>query len=112
MVFAIPIADEKLCSHFGHCDQFALVDVDPVTNEITGKRKITPPPHEPGLLPRWLNDQGVNVVIAGGMGQHAQSIFVEQGINVVIGAPSDEPETLVNAYLAGSLATGPNRCDH
>ena len=28
MRFAIPLAEGQLCMHFGHCEQFALVDVD------------------------------------------------------------------------------------
>jgi predicted Fe-Mo cluster-binding NifX family protein len=112
MLFAIPLAEEKLCSHFGHCEQFALVDVDPNNNQILGKKSITPPPHEPGLLPRWLAEQGVKVVIAGGMGQHAQSIFAAQGITVITGAPVGEPESIVSSYLEGTLVTGSNTCDH
>jgi predicted Fe-Mo cluster-binding NifX family protein len=112
MMFAIPLAGEKLCSHFGHCEQFSLIDVDKETKQILGKKEVVPPPHEPGLLPRWLHDQGVEIVIAGGMGQHAQSIFAQQGVIVVTGAPSDEPHLLVQAYLEGTLVTGENRCDH
>lgn len=44
---------------------------------ITGQRLLTPPPHEPGVLPKWLHDQGVNLIIAGGMGQRAQGLFNE-----------------------------------
>jgi ATP-binding protein involved in chromosome partitioning len=112
MIFAIPLAGEKLCSHFGHCEQFALVDADPQNKQILGIKSVTPPPHEPGLLPRWLGNQGVNVVIAGGMGQHAKSIFAEQGIVVVTGAPVGEPGSLVISYLEGTLLTGANTCDH
>jgi len=54
----------------------------------------------------------VNVIIAGGMGQRAQDLFVMQEIKVIVGAPSDEPEALVKKYLAGTLVTGGNVCDH
>lgn len=112
MRIAIPLAEGKLCMHFGHCAQFALLDVDPSTKTITATTKMDPPAHEPGVLPRWLNEQGASVIIAGGMGQRAQSLFSEQGIQVVVGAPADTPETLVAAYLAGTLTTGQNTCDH
>lgn len=110
MRIAIPLVEGKLCMHFGHCGQFALLDVE--EGAITATTKLDPPAHEPGVLPRWLHEQGATVIIAGGMGQRAQSLFAEQGIQVVVGAPADTPETLVAAYLAGTLTTGQNTCDH
>ena len=112
MKIAIPLAEGKLCMHFGHCEQFALVDTNAETKTITGKKMLTPPPHEPGLLPRWLHEQGANLIIAGGMGQRAQALFTDNGIKVIIGAPSETPEILVKAYMAGTLQTGANTCDH
>jgi Mrp family chromosome partitioning ATPase/predicted Fe-Mo cluster-binding NifX family protein len=112
MKIAIPLAEGKLSMHFGHCERFALVDVDPVEKKILKREDIAAPPHEPGLLPKWLADRGANLIIAGGMGQRAQALFAEQGIQVVVGAPSDTPERLVGDYLAGSLQSGENVCDH
>ena len=112
MKIAIPLADGRLCMHFGHCEQFALVDVDEAAGKPTNTTLVTPPPHEPGLLPRWLHEQGAAVIIAGGMGQRAQSLFTENGIKVVVGAAAETPENLVAAYLAGTLQTGANVCDH
>jgi predicted Fe-Mo cluster-binding NifX family protein len=107
---AVPLAAGVLCNHFGHCEQFAVLQV--LDGEI-GKREFhTPPPHEPGVLPKWLGDLGVNLIIAGGMGQRALGLFAERGIKVVTGAPNLPPEVLVQSYLAGSLTTGPNVCDH
>jgi ATP-binding protein involved in chromosome partitioning len=107
---AIPLAEGRLCNHFGHCEQFAVIRVK--EGSIDGKELHTPPPHEPGVLPRWLGDLGVNLIFAGGMGQRALSLFAEQGIKVITGSPSHEPETLVHCYLSGTLVSGPNVCDH
>ncbi len=112
MKIAIPVAEGKLCMHFGHCEQFALLEVDEKAKKVTGKRMLTPPPHEPGVLPRWLHQEGANVIIAGGMGQRAQSLFAENGIKVVVGAPGDTPEQVATQYLAGTLKAGANVCDH
>jgi predicted Fe-Mo cluster-binding NifX family protein len=112
MKIAIPLVDGILCMHFGHCGQFALLDVDVNTKAITATKQLDPPAHEPGVLPRWLHEQGATVIIAGGMGQRAQSLFQQQGINVVVGAAADTPESLVKAYLAGTLVSGQNLCDH
>ena len=111
-VIAIPVANGRLCMHFGHCEQFALLDVDTEAKEILKSRQIDPPPHQPGLLPRWLHEQGVKLVIAGGMGGRAKGIFAEKGIEVLIGAPAESPDTLARSYLDGTLQSGENTCDH
>jgi ATP-binding protein involved in chromosome partitioning len=112
MRVAIPVCEGVLSMHFGHCEKFALVDVNPDTKVIVEMTALDPPPHEPGLLPRWLHEKGVNLVIAGGMGMRARQLFEQAGVKVVVGAPSAEPESVVRDYLAGSLVTGANVCDH
>ena len=111
MRIAIPLFQEKLSLHFGHCDQFAIFEVDD-SQQVVSKNNETPPAHAPGILPQWLGGMCVNVIIAGGMGQRAQQLFAQNGIEVVIGAQANTPEELVSAYLKGSLVTGDNICDH
>ena len=112
MRIAIPLAQGNLSLHFGHCDQFAIFDVNDETKEITERKDATPPGHEPGVLPRWLHENNVNVIIAGGMGQRAQQLFTQNDIKVVTGASSGTPEELVSAFLEDKLETGDNICDH
>jgi ATP-binding protein involved in chromosome partitioning len=110
MKFAIPLAEGVLCNHFGHCQQFAILNVD--GDNVVQKELLTPPPHEPGLLPRWLHGLGVEVIIAGGMGGRALQLFAENGIRVLTGASNLTPEALVQQYLSQTLQTGANVCDH
>lgn len=112
MRIAIPVANGKLAAHFGHCEKFALIDVDQEQKTIIGKEVVDAPPHQPGLLPVWLADRQAEVIIAGGMGQRAQSLFSQNGITVVVGAASEIPEKVVSDYLNGALNTGENICDH
>lgn len=112
MRIAIPVNEGTLCQHFGHCHTFVVIDADDTSKQITNREDLTPPPHEPGVLPKWLSEVGVHVIIAGGMGQRAQQLFVQSGIEVVIGASSGTPEELVSAYLQNTLKTGENICDH
>ncbi|MBW1703834.1 MAG: P-loop NTPase [Deltaproteobacteria bacterium] len=107
---AIPVSGGKLSAHFGHCEEFAFVETE--NGKITGTEMLSPPAHEPGVLPRWLYEQGADVLIVGGMGEQAQQLLREKGIEVIIGAPMDPPESLVNQYLTGTLLTGDNVCDH
>ena len=112
MRIAIPVAQDKLCPHFGHCDQFAILDIDDSLKKVINRNDMIPPAHEPGVLPKWLHENNVSVIIAGGMGQRAQQLFAQNDIEVVIGATSGSPEELVSAYLGGTLETEDNICDH
>lgn len=112
MRIAIPITDGKLSAHFGHCEQFVLVDVNEQTREIAKVTKLQPPVHQPGVLPRWLGEQKADVIIAGGMGQRAQQLFAQNNIKVIVGAPNQSVEELSSAYLDNTLKTGDNVCDH
>jgi len=112
LLIAIPTANERLCMHFGHCEQFALLTVNTEKKKVLGTQHLDPPPHEPGLLPKWLDEQGVRLVIAGGMGRRAQDIFAENGIEVIVGAPVESPGSLAQSYLDGTLQPGENTCDH
>ena len=112
MRIAIPLAQGKLSLHFGHCDQFAIFDIDDSLKKVINRKDATPPAHEPGVLPQWLHENNVSVIIAGGMGQRAQQLFTQNDIKVVVGASSNTPEELVSAFLQDTLQTGDNICDH
>lgn len=107
---AVPLEDGILCAHFGHCQQFSIIDVE--NNTITNETLVTPPPHEPGLLPAWIAQKGVTDVIAGGMGQRAIDLFNQQKINVFVGAQIKNPKDLVSDLLNNTLQAGANYCDH
>ncbi|MHC9540063.1 MAG: iron-sulfur cluster carrier protein MrpORP [Vulcanimicrobiota bacterium] len=110
MKYAVPLANGILCAHFGHCEQFAVMSVE--NKKILSKELVTPPPHEPGVLPEWLSSLGVSVVIAGGMGSRAQELFRARDIEVIVGASEETPEELIEKHLEGALKTGQNVCDH
>jgi len=111
MIIAVPMVQGKLSLHFGHCESFRLFEVDK-DKVITKFEDKTPPPHEPGVLPKWLSDEKANVIITGGMGMHAQRLFSQYGVQVVVGAAADNPENIVKSWLAGDFVPGANPCDH
>ena len=106
----VPVSEGKLSSHFGHCEQFAFIETR--NGKIVKTEIRNPPAHEPGVLPQWLHEQGADVAIVGGMGENAQQLLRGNGIEVVMGAPMDSPESLANQYLSNTLVSGDNRCDH
>jgi ATP-binding protein involved in chromosome partitioning len=112
MKIAVPVAQGMLAMHFGHCEQFAVFEVDSDKKTILSKEMLTPPRHEPGVLPKWLSELGAKVIITGGMGIRAQNLFTQNGVDVVVGAPAEDPEKVVQSYLDGTLKPGANICDH
>ncbi len=82
---AIPVADGRMHGHFGGCREFALVDADTQSRTVLATQLIPAPPHKPGLYPRWLREQGVRVVIAGGIGKGCLENFTVNGVVVLAG---------------------------
>ena len=80
--------------------------------EIVKQELRQPPQHQPGVLPRWLAENDVDYIIAGGMGSRAKALFAENNIQVITGAGVDKPENVVSAHLQGTLQLGENVCDH
>jgi len=109
---AIPSADGRLHGHFGGCGEFTLVDTNPKSRTVISTQTIAAPPHKPGLYPRWLREQGVRVVIAGGMGKGCLNNLLVNGVMVLAGEVNARVEVLVAAYLAGQLTGSPVGCEH
>lgn len=107
---AIPVTGGVLSSHFGHCEEFYFASVE--GDRIIEEHFLTPPAHEPGLYPRWVREQGGMLVIAGGMGEKARSLFNQNGVEVVVGAPIEAPRKVAEDYLGGVLQTTGNFCSH
>lgn len=109
-LFAVPTINGNLCAHFGHCEKFAIVETD--DGKIVGQEFLAPPVHQPGVYPQFLAQQGVSVIISGGMGQKAQDLFVQNNIEVKMGVNAEDPALLVEQYFNDQLQTGQNQCDH
>jgi predicted Fe-Mo cluster-binding NifX family protein len=107
---AIPLEDGILSSHFGHSQQFAIVETR--DGEILNEKLLVPPPHEPGVIPAWLAQHDVTDVIAGGMGQKAITLFNNHKINVFVGAEKKAFRELAADLVNGTLTAGANYCDH
>ena len=109
-MIVVPVSGGKLSSHLGRCEQFAFIETR--GKQIVAIEMLSPPPYQPGALPRWLHDQRADVVVVGELGERAQGLLRESGIEVVVGASAEAPESLARQYLEGTLVTGANICDH
>ncbi len=107
---AIPTTNGILSQHFGHCEKFAIYEVE--DNKIVKENFVNPPTHTPGSHPAFLRELGCDTIIAGGMGTKAQQLFQQNHIEVIIGLQSDNLEGLIDAYISDELESKDNLCDH
>jgi len=107
MKIAVASENNLVAGHFGHCEAFTIFETEGIN--VIKKEAVPNPGHKPGFLPNFLNDMGVKVIIAGGMGGGAIDIFNEKHIEVIVGA-SGETDQVVTEYLKGNLRSTGSIC--
>ncbi len=110
MKIVIPSADGRLCGHFGHCEYFTFVDVEPENKEILSIENKVPEDGISCQSASWIASQGANIILAGGMGGRPMAIFAQNGVKVIAGCPELEVKEVVEQYMNGTLSTGENSC--
>jgi predicted Fe-Mo cluster-binding NifX family protein len=95
--------------HFGHCESFIFYQVE--NGETKEVEEVENPGHQPGFLPEFLGEKGIDLVIAGGMGARAIELFNAKGIKVIIGA-AGEVSKVISDYAGGCLETSGSTCSH
>jgi predicted Fe-Mo cluster-binding NifX family protein len=108
---AIAADGGSVSAHFGRCSEYVIVDIE--GDRITGRTVVPNPGHQPGFLPNFLADQGIDFIIAGGMGPKAKTLFESRGIKTAAGVAGSVDE-VVDAFLRQELPaySNVNLCDH
>lgn len=110
MKIAVTYADGAVFQHFGHCAQFKLYDTDGAA--VTASRVVDTNGSGHGALAGFLQAQGVDALICGGIGAGARTALAQAGIRLYPGAAGDA-DACVAALLAGTLAYDPDIvCSH
>jgi predicted Fe-Mo cluster-binding NifX family protein len=112
MRIAIPLSAGQLSQHFGHSEQFLFFDADMEQRKVLHRNLEAAPDHALGLLPAWLAEHRVNIVIAAGLGARARDLLAANSVKVLTGVSAVDPEVLVSDFVNGGLETGTNACDH
>ena len=110
MRICIPTSEGRLCGHFGHCDSFTFAEINPETQEILSIEERVPEEGISCQSASWISEQGVNKVLAGGMGGRPLMMFVQNGVEVVAGCPELPIREVLEKYMANLLETGENAC--
>lgn len=107
MKIAIASENTMVSGHFGHCEGFTTYEIE--GNKILNKNFVPNPGHRPGYLPVFLKEINVNVIIAGGMGEMAQQLFIENGIDVIVGARGN-CDTAIEQFVKSELKSTGSVC--
>lgn len=110
---ALPIKNNShIDDHFGHCDYYGIYTISD-DNEIVDYKTIK---SEQGCgcksnIAGILAEEGVKVMLAGGIGAGAINVLNNSGIQVIRGCTGNSEE-IVKQYLEGKITDSGIDCLH
>ncbi len=111
MKIAIPTKNNEVDDHFGHCEYFTVFTIE---NNKVIKTDNIPSLQGCGCKSNIVNDlkdKGVEMMLAGNVGQGALNKLVSADIKVIRGCNGNVLETIEN-YLNGKIKDSMILCDH
>jgi len=110
MKIAVTYENGQIFQHFGHCPQFKLYEVE--GEKIVSSQVVDTNGSGHGALAGFLEENGVNAVICGGIGGGAQMALNQAGI-LLFGGVQGRADEAVEALLKDELIFNPYvSCDH
>lgn len=109
MKIAVTYDNGEIFQHFGKTESFKVYEVE--DNKVVSSEVIDSNGTGHGALAGLLAEQGVNVLICGGIGGGAQTALTEAGIELCAGAQGNTDQA-VESYLKGELVSSGANCDH
>ena len=109
MKIAATYDNGNIFQHFGKTEFFKVYEVE--DNKVVSSEVIGSNGTGHGALAGLLAEQGISVLICGGIGGGAQSALAEAGIELCSGAQGDA-DAAVESYLKGELVSTGVNCDH
>jgi len=109
MKIAISTDQGYVSAHFGRCPSYTILEIK--EGKILSREEIPNPGHQPGFLPEYLSEKGVNCIVAGGMGPRAQGLFAQKNIEPIIGVQGTVDE-VIEKFINQELEPGEDLCGH
>ena len=111
MKIALPKNENDINQHFGKSRSFEIITIE--GNKVTNKKEVSAEAlqHNHGGLAALLKDEGVSVVITGGIGQGAIEGLKSQNLEIIRGA-SGNIDDIVASYINGELKDTNVVCNH
>ena len=110
MKIAVTYNNGQIFQHFGHTEEFKIYEV--AEGKIVSSIVVDTNGSGHGALAGFLQENGVEVLICGGIGMGAQMALAEAGIQL-FGGVSGDADAAVEALLKERLEYNPNvQCNH
>ena len=110
MKIAVTYENGQVFQHFGHSRQFKIYQVE--DGVVTDARVVDTAGSGHGALAGFLQAQGVQALICGGIGGGARTALAQAGITLYPGV-SGAADEQVQALVSGGLRYDPNAsCGH
>ena len=106
---AVTYENGEVFQHFGHTEEFKVYEVE--DGKVVSSKIIGSNGSGHGALAGLLGENGIDVLICGGIGGGAQAALQERGIELCAGASGNADEA-VEAYLRGELVNTGANCSH
>lgn len=110
MKIGVTYENGQIFQHFGHTEQFKVYEVE--DGKVVASAVVDTNGSGHGALAGFLQANGVDVLICGGIGGGAQMALAEAGIKL-FGGVSGDADAAVEALLKDELVFNPNvTCNH
>lgn len=110
MKIAVTYENSQVFQHFGHTEQFKIYDVE--AGKVVSSKVVDTNGSGHGALAGFLQQEGVDTLICGGIGGGAKQALSAAGIQLYGGVSGDVDEA-VSMLLSGKLAYDPEVvCGH
>jgi len=107
MKIALSTDGAMVSAHFGRCPAFTILEIE--DGKLLKKETLDNPGHQPGAIPQFLHEKGVECIVAGGMGRRATEFFNDLGIKAIVGVTGSIDE-VTEKILNGTLKGGESLC--
>jgi predicted Fe-Mo cluster-binding NifX family protein len=109
MRVAVSTDGEMVAAHFGRCEAYTLADIK--DGKVAKNETIAKPGHEPGFMPGYLAERGLQCIVAGGMGSRTKMLFDQHRIQPIVDVSATISQT-IEALCRGELRGGESMCEH
>jgi predicted Fe-Mo cluster-binding NifX family protein len=109
MKIAISTDQGQVSAHFGRCPSYTILEIK--EGRIQKQEEVPNPGHQPGFLPQYLSEMGIDCIVAGGMGPRAQALFSQKNIVTIIGVQGSIDD-VIKKIINQELESGEDLCDH
>lgn len=111
MIIAVPYLAGEVNAHFGSTQAFLVAETADGQIKRTALYEVQGMQHNHSGIAGFLKEQGVQVILAGGMGAPMQQALKAQGFELYCGV-SGPVEKVITAFLRGDIEQSESTCGH